>query len=107
MRFAALERAWREAASAYEREHVTPYLYRHPELFRLGSVEADEDRSYLRLTVDYPEDLELVRRCSNGSMARTPISRPTTSLHSTRESRRLPQSMRCTTVGPTMRSPGL
>ena len=61
MRFAALERAWREAASAYEREHVTPYLYGHPELFRLGSVEADEDRSHLRLTVDYPEDLELVR----------------------------------------------
>jgi spore coat polysaccharide biosynthesis protein SpsF len=61
MRFAALERAWREATSAYEREHVTPYLYRHPELFDLGSVEADEDHSQLRWTVDYPEDLAFVR----------------------------------------------
>lgn len=61
MRFPALERAWREATSAYDREHVTPYLYRNAERFRLGSVEAQEDRSQLRWTVDYAEDLEFVR----------------------------------------------
>jgi spore coat polysaccharide biosynthesis protein SpsF len=44
------------------REHVTPWLYRHPERYRLGRVDRAPDRSSLRLTVDTPEDLELVRR---------------------------------------------
>lgn len=59
--FAALERAWREAALRSEREHVTPYIWKHPELFRLGSVEHDVNLSALRWTVDEPEDLELIR----------------------------------------------
>jgi spore coat polysaccharide biosynthesis protein SpsF len=57
---AALERAWREAASAAEREHVTPYLYRHPELFRLGNHVDAHDRSRLRLTLDTPEDWAVI-----------------------------------------------
>jgi spore coat polysaccharide biosynthesis protein SpsF len=60
-RFTALERAWREARLKSEREHVTPYLYKHPELFRLGSEKNDRDFSALRWTVDEPEDLEFVR----------------------------------------------
>lgn len=44
------------------REHVTPFLYRHEERYRLGRVDPDVDRAELRLTVDTPEDLELVRR---------------------------------------------
>ncbi|TAK30025.1 MAG: spore coat protein [Chloroflexota bacterium] len=59
--FAALERAWNEARWQSEREHVTPYLRNHPELFRLGNVVNDEDLSDLRWTVDEPEDLEIVR----------------------------------------------
>jgi spore coat polysaccharide biosynthesis protein SpsF len=35
VRFEALERADRETSSAYDREHVTPYLYTHSELFRI------------------------------------------------------------------------
>ena len=35
--FAGLERTWREAVKPYEREHVTPYFYEHPELFRMGA----------------------------------------------------------------------
>jgi spore coat polysaccharide biosynthesis protein SpsF len=57
----ALEWAWREARLTSEREHVTPYLYKHPELFRLGSVKNDVDLSAHRWTVDEPRDLELVR----------------------------------------------
>ena len=62
MRFAALERAWREARLPSEREHVTPYIYHHPELFRLKSVEQAEDMSSLRWTVDEPADFVFVER---------------------------------------------
>jgi len=61
----ALERAWREAAETYQRVHVTPYFYQHPELFRLLSVtrgpESGVEASRYRWTVDTAEDLALVR----------------------------------------------
>ena len=59
--FASLERSWGEAKLKSEREHVTPYMRNHPELFRLGNVRFTEDRSSLRWTVDEPKDLEFVR----------------------------------------------
>jgi len=61
--FATLERAHREAKQDYEREHVTPYIYQHPNLFQLKSVEATGKlrRPDLRLTVDTEEDLKLIR----------------------------------------------
>lgn len=58
---AALERAWREADHQHEREHVTPYFYQNPKLFKLKAVAHAEDLSHLRWTVDREEDLELVR----------------------------------------------
>lgn len=58
---AALARAAAEAGLASEREHVTPYIRNHPELFRLRSVRGDRDLSGLRWTVDDPRDLALVR----------------------------------------------
>jgi spore coat polysaccharide biosynthesis protein SpsF len=54
--FAALARAHREAADPAEREHVTPYLYRHPALFHLASHTGTPDRSNLRWTLDTEED---------------------------------------------------
>jgi spore coat polysaccharide biosynthesis protein SpsF len=60
--FEALERAEREAKEASEREHVTLYMVRHPELFRLASIKAESDNSRYRLTVDTPEDFELIKR---------------------------------------------
>lgn len=61
MRFSCLERAWQEARMQTEREHVTFYIYSHPELFRLGSYKADVDYSNLRWTVDEPEDFQLIQ----------------------------------------------
>lgn len=58
----ALEQAWRDARLKSEREHVTPYIWKHPLAFRLGNVKHDHDLSRLRWTVDEPEDLEFVRR---------------------------------------------
>jgi spore coat polysaccharide biosynthesis protein SpsF len=60
--FTALETAWREAASELQREHVTPFINRQPDRFRLGSFENDRDLSDLRWTVDEPADYEFVSR---------------------------------------------
>lgn len=57
----ALACAWREATEVYQRAHVTPYLYEHPDRFRLLGVTAEADFSSHRWTVDTPEDLEFVR----------------------------------------------
>jgi len=40
---------------------VTPYIYEHPELFRLVSVRDERDYSAYRLTLDTHEDLQLIR----------------------------------------------
>jgi spore coat polysaccharide biosynthesis protein SpsF len=58
---AALERACCEADEPYERVHVTPYLYRHPEHFRLLAVQGPHDLGDLRWTVDSPADLDFAR----------------------------------------------
>jgi spore coat polysaccharide biosynthesis protein SpsF len=62
MRAAALLQAAREANAPYEREHVTPYLYRHPELFAQAFVSQAADEGEVRWTVDRPDDLEFVRQ---------------------------------------------
>lgn len=59
---AALAEAHAEAGQPAEREHVTPFLYAHPERYRLRNVTSPVDLSHHRWTVDTPEDYELVRR---------------------------------------------
>ncbi|MEN9479186.1 MAG: hypothetical protein RLZZ298_581 [Pseudomonadota bacterium] len=61
MRIQTLERAHREAKLLSEREHVTPYIWKNPQVFNLFSVEQEEDLSSWRWTVDKPADLEFVR----------------------------------------------
>lgn len=60
-RMETLERAWLEARLKSEREHVTAFIYNHPELFRCGCVKHTKDLSSLRWTVDTSEDLAFVR----------------------------------------------
>jgi spore coat polysaccharide biosynthesis protein SpsF len=57
---AALLRAEKEAAAPAEREHVCPYLYGHPEIFRLHRPLAPVSWQgpAIRLTVDTREDYE-------------------------------------------------
>lgn len=61
MRFEALERAWREDTDPAWREHVTPYIYRHPELFRIAGFGCEADYTHHRWTLDTPEDATLIR----------------------------------------------
>lgn len=59
--FPALERAWREAVLPSEREHVTPFIWKRGDQFRLGNVDHGCDLSAHRWTVDQEEDLAFVR----------------------------------------------
>ncbi|MGH2466213.1 MAG: cytidylyltransferase domain-containing protein [Candidatus Limnocylindrales bacterium] len=58
----ALEQAWRDDQDPSSREHVTPFIYRHPERFKLRRVANETDESGHRWCVDVQEDLDLVRR---------------------------------------------
>lgn len=61
--FTALKRAWTEATLGSEREHVTPYINKHPEIFKVYNVRRDgEDLSYMRWTVDTQRDMEFVKQ---------------------------------------------
>ena len=51
-----------EASSPPEREHVTPYVHRHPERFALHGWRASVDASAHRWTLDTPEDYQLLSR---------------------------------------------
>jgi spore coat polysaccharide biosynthesis protein SpsF len=60
MTFAALQTAWTEATRASDREHVTPFLHRQPERFRVKNFLNRGDLSAMRWTVDEPEDFEFI-----------------------------------------------
>jgi spore coat polysaccharide biosynthesis protein SpsF (cytidylyltransferase family) len=50
-----LERANSEAADPYDREHVTPWMQRQPDI-EWATLATEEDRSHLRWTLDTLED---------------------------------------------------
>jgi len=60
--FEALATAWQGDCSPQWREHVTPFIYRHPERFRIKHLASPDYYSHLRWTVDTPEDLAFMRR---------------------------------------------
>jgi len=57
----ALDEANREATETPDREHVTRFVYVHPERYRIENVAFESDQSGHRWTVDTPEDFELIR----------------------------------------------
>ncbi len=63
--FNALEKAWNETRNDFDREHVTPYFYKNPNKFSIGNVIQEKDQSNYRWTIDYNEDLELVKYIAN------------------------------------------
>ena len=68
---AALRRADREATSAYDREHVTPYIYDHPDAFRIERITRDRPLRY-RWTVDTPADFAFVAEVYEALYPRNP-----------------------------------
>lgn len=65
-KFKALEKAWKEAILASEREHVTPYIrknstYYSQSLFTSNNHGLKESFKDVRLTVDEPNDFEVIK----------------------------------------------
>jgi spore coat polysaccharide biosynthesis protein SpsF len=60
--FSALARAWRDAALPSEREHVGPYIEKHPEIFKSGSLKKFSGLSHYRWTLDEPRDYEFLQK---------------------------------------------
>lgn len=58
--FNTLAKAYKEANKPYEQEHVTPYIYEHPEIFSLHGQTWDEDFSHYRWTLDTEDDWKLI-----------------------------------------------
>ena len=58
--YAALALCWKNARRLSEREHVTPYMTNHPELFNLGVLEIFQELYHLRWTIDHQTDYEFM-----------------------------------------------
>jgi len=68
--FSALERMFREARAVPCREHVTPYIHEHPELFRRNGVQAPAwMQKDFRLTVDTATDMEMMENLFRAVLA--------------------------------------
>jgi spore coat polysaccharide biosynthesis protein SpsF (cytidylyltransferase family) len=67
-----LKRIDREATLAYEREHVTVRVREHLDDYRVAELRNDRDLSWMRLTVDIPEDLDRIARLLAALPATTP-----------------------------------
>ena len=62
MTFDALKKAYLCATKGFEKEHVTPYIWKtHPEQFRISQITQPNDYSSFRITVDTQEDFEVMK----------------------------------------------
>jgi spore coat polysaccharide biosynthesis protein SpsF len=63
--FGTLEKTFINSLKPYEREHVTPFMYQNSDKFNLYFHKSQTDYSAIRLTVDTPEDFELIETIFN------------------------------------------
>ena len=59
--FNALKKAWKNAKLPSEHEHVTPYFRNNTQDFKIKNFKHTSNLSNLRYTVDFSEDLKLVK----------------------------------------------
>ncbi len=59
---AALKKDWTEARLKSDREHVTTYVWRHPNLFKLKSITHSPDLSKHRWTLDTKKDFSFIKK---------------------------------------------
>ncbi len=61
----ALEEAHTNAGLPSEREHVTFYFWNKKNKFRIKKLDIDPPEDNIRITLDYPEDFELIEKIIN------------------------------------------
>jgi spore coat polysaccharide biosynthesis protein SpsF len=59
--FDALQKAWKNGKKSSDREHVTEYIWQHPEYFKINCIENNKDLSKIRLVVDYENDFKFIK----------------------------------------------
>jgi len=59
--FYALKTAWKQSTKPSEREHVTPFIYKNKNSFKIFNIEYGKNISNYRWTVDTLADLRLVK----------------------------------------------
>ncbi len=62
----SLNKAYENAEKNYEKEHVTPYIYTHPDKFNISVYKNDIDYSCYRLTLDTEEDFIVISKVYEG-----------------------------------------
>lgn len=60
--FKALQKANKRAKKKFDREHVTPYIWKNKKKFKVGILESKKDYSHLRVTLDNLEDFHLINK---------------------------------------------
>ena len=60
--FSALKKAWKEASTLSDREHVTEYFWKNPNVFTLDFINNSNDYSNIRLVVDYENDFLYLKK---------------------------------------------
>ena len=70
--FNALSNAWTNARLLSEREHVTPFITKHPNMFKLESYESEVDLSSKRWTVDEGSDFKFIKSVIEGIYPNNP-----------------------------------
>jgi spore coat polysaccharide biosynthesis protein SpsF (cytidylyltransferase family) len=61
-KYAALKKAYLEAKLESEKEHVTPYIWKNKNLFKVINFKYKEDLSKWRLTVDTKKDINIIKK---------------------------------------------
>ncbi|MFZ3043662.1 MAG: glycosyltransferase family protein [Minisyncoccia bacterium] len=77
----AFEKVVAAAQDPYEHEHVTPYFYRHSELFKQKNIPPLNKHPFAlhaRLVLDYAEDREFLTRLAAGLGLSNPTAQPST-----------------------------
>ena len=59
--FKTLRIAWKNAKLPSEREHVTPYIRKNPNIFKLVNLKSNIDLNNKRWTLDEAEDFEFIK----------------------------------------------
>jgi len=70
--FNTLEKTWKEAKLPSEREHVTTFMKKNNEMFKIYNLENKEKIPIYKLTIDRKEDLEFLKKIAT-SINKEPI----------------------------------